>query len=172
MRRMTMLLVSILVWSSSAFAQPFPFSRCCQFGTTYVFNAPFIFSPPPLPPTPSCSDISLRTPPNGKGGVEDCISSGGKITSGPCNPDGACGGSPVCCSGVTVNQLCTAQPCAPDASTCPSNPPWFAQVNTCAVATEAACDAPSPAGGQATVSVPYAWCATTACDPLPDVLEP
>src|SRR5208283_6216232 len=114
MRRMAMLLVSILIWSSTVLAGPtqFPVPLCCQFGTTY--NPAFGNSPP------TCRAISAAQL------LQDCTKAGGTPTSGPCSQDGACGGSLVCCAGVSVGEACTAG----------ANP--VAVVDGCAVATEAA----------------------------------
>jgi hypothetical protein len=141
MRRIIVVLFSTLVWSLPAFAIPpkipnpphFPLpSVCCQFGSTYGTTG----SPP------TCFDIDPL-------GVlaKECADGGGTVTSGSCAKDGACGGSTVCCEGVSIGEGCTLS--------------GFAQPDSCAATTEAACDALSPAGEQATKSVPFTTCVSS-----------
>ncbi len=99
MRRMTMLLGSILLWSSPVFAQSLPFpipvvlpSLCCQTGTTYGTAGPH----------PKCTTVPLFGT-----GLETCKTLGGTLTYGPCNGNGVCGGSAVCCAGVKVGETCS-----------------------------------------------------------------
>jgi hypothetical protein len=152
MQRMTMLLAFVLIWPSPVFAGATdaitPGQLCCQYGQT----VPSVTVPPSWstqPPTPiTCSAISARRQPTSPGGgAEACINAGGQVTTGPCNSDGACGGSLVCCAGASVGE------------SCPQN---VATTNSCALATEAACDALSPAGAKATVSEPGQNCAPTS----------
>jgi hypothetical protein len=72
-----------------------------------------------------------------------CISSGGTIVSGSCHSDGACGGSPVCCEGVSVGESCTPTVDGGE----------IAQPDSCAATTEDDCDKLSAAGEHATDSV-------------------
>jgi hypothetical protein len=100
---------------------------CCQFGTTYGTSGI----------APSCKDIPFPH----EGPMEaSCIKAEGMITVGPCNTDGACGGSPVCCEGFVLDEELDCR------------------VSVCAKATETACDAVSPAGGHTTRSVPFSIC--------------
>ena len=92
--------------------------------------------------TPSCSPLSQTG-----ADAETCIKSGGTLTTGVCNKDGACGGSTVCCEGVSINEGCALNP--------------VAQPDGCAAATEGACDSLSPAGRPATQSVPFTTCVQT-----------
>lgn len=143
MRRMTMLLIWSLMWSSPMFAaQPatiFPRQLCCQYGQTLP-SIPLTNTPLPI----TCSDINTGRQPTSPGGAaRACINAGGQVTTGPCNTDGACGGSLVCCAGVSVGESCTQN---------------VATQDSCALTTEAACDALSPAEAQASVSEPGQIC--------------
>jgi len=130
MRRMTMLLVSILLWSLAVFA---PVS---VLATEPVAPGSRLF--PTLPPL-CCQSTTIKlglvtlSCSGAAGDLNNCIKSGGTFAAGPCNADGACGGTTVCCKST----------CGP---------------STCAIATEAACDAPDAAGAQVTESVPGTNC--------------
>ena len=101
---------------------------CCQFGTTYGTSGI----------APSCKDIPF---PDEAPMEASCIKAEGMLTFGPCNTDGACGGSPVCCEGVV--DLNCRRPVR-------------------AKAEETACDAVGPAGGKTTTSVPFSVCVPSA----------
>lgn len=161
MRKLTLAAAMLFFWSLTAYAQPVPNfplpipirfpELCCQFGTTYGSGA-----------RGSCQNVPFFGPGRGS-----CIQSGGTLTSGPCNADGACGGSTVCCAGVSIGETCSVGICIN--GPCPG--PGIAQVDSCAVATEAACDALSPAGEHATQSFPFTTCTKTdtgsACEGPP-----
>ena len=154
MRRITMLLAFLLVCSSPVFAQLVPpqipvliFSLSCQSGTTYGTSGS----------RPTCKSIALFGP-----ALEDCKAPG-IVTSGPCNADGVCGGSAVCCAGAKIGETCS-EPIGGGSG--------VAQVDSCAIATEAACDALSPAGERATVSVPFTTCTRTETVPGGECLGP
>ncbi len=150
MRRMTLLLGFVLVCSSPVFAQQLPIqvpipitlpSLCCQFGTTYGTTG----SPP------HCSNVPIIGP-----ALTTCKAEGGTLTNGPCNADGACGGSAVCCEGVKIGETCSAGF---------AGGPGVAQPESCAVNTEAVCDGLSAAGEHATKSVTFATCTETSTVP-------
>lgn len=160
MRRLAMLSGLLLVCSSAALAQELPFpvvpvqlpTLCCQFGTTYGTSG----SPPSCENIPILFSGSALT-------MATCKQKGGTVVSGSCNKDGACGGSAVCCAGVSVGEECTAGF---------AGTPATAQVESCAIATETACDGLSPAGEHATVSVPFATCTKTSTVPGGECVGP
>jgi hypothetical protein len=144
MRRIAILsFAALLTWSSPVLAQQFPFAfpvgnSCCQTGTPYVHEGT-------TGTAPSCSDITPG-PTEGEQ-ARQCLRAQGTLTWGKCT-DGVCGGSPVCCQGVSIGETCTAGSASP---------------NSCAVAPAAICNANSPAGEHATESVPFATCSSGTC---------
>jgi hypothetical protein len=118
---------------------PIPIATfCCQFGESYGATT---FSE-----TPSCKQEIILD-------AAACTSAGGKVVAGTCNADGNCGGATTCCEGVSVGQSCTEG----------IGGSFSAVPNSCAPATESACDALSPAGERATESVPGGTCSEGQC---------
>jgi hypothetical protein len=154
MRRLAMLSGLMLFCAPAVLAQvlpnPIPVqlpSLCCQIGNTYGTTG----SPP------SCFTIPLFGP-----SLTSCKQRGGTLANGPCNKDGACGGSAVCCAGVSVGEACSSA----------FGGPAVAQVESCAIATEAACDSLSAAGERATVSMPFTTCTKLSTVPGGECVGP
>jgi hypothetical protein len=147
MRKLIMA-AAILLWTLPAYAQLIPLPRispipilsvCCQKGDTYGASA--------FPDLPSCEEIPI---------FDKC--EGGKVVAGTCQADGACSGATVCCQGVSIGEVCSPGLTPPGGS-----PTYTAQPDTCAPATESACDAKTAAGGQATRSVAGGTCINHSC---------
>lgn len=141
MRKLMLTVALLFVGSVTVYAQPFPPpfpppfplpTFCCQHGETFGATSPSEL--------PYCEEYNILE-------FGACTSAGGRVVSGTCHTDGNCGGATTCCEGVSMYESCftflgssTATP------------------NSCAPATEDACDALSPAGEQATESVPGGTC--------------
>ena len=154
MRRLIIVAALLFLWTLPAHAQPyfhpFPFpiaQVCCQKGVTYGAST--------YAQLPSCSEIPI---------FGTCT--GGTVVSGTCQADGACGGSTVCCAGVSIYQACTEGLCPPSGP-CTN---FTAEPDSCAVTTESACDAKSAAGEVATQSYAGGTCVNNGCSlPAPPI---
>ena len=137
----------LFVWTLPVYAQPFPIpirfaALCCQYGKSYGATTPA--------EAPSCTETSIFE-------LEECTSSGGRLVAGSCHSDeGVCGGSTICCEGVTIGAACATENAGGHVIATPT---------TCAPATDDACNALSASGTQATVSVPGRTCSDGVCGP-------
>jgi hypothetical protein len=148
MRRGSMigLVVGLCLWALPVQGRRIgPPAVCCQHGITAGLLA--LTDKEPV----FCKDVVPGPE------LEACTDSGGTIVAGSCHPDGACGGSTICCEGVSEGQSCS--PTVEGGE--------IAQPESCAEATEDDCDALSAAGEHATDSVVPALCSSVIGPSLP-----
>lgn len=162
MRRLILAAAILSLWPIPVYAQqqfvplltplpihsPIPIpEKCCQKGTTYGATS--------YGDLPTCDEVPE---------FEACPK-GTTQVAGTCQMDGACSGATVCCEGVALGESCTAGFHLPGSPT-----PYNAEPDSCAKATEAACDAKSAAGEITTKSVAGGTCKKHTCSvPSPPI---